>query len=335
MRENGESPDTPDSDAGPWDQRADLNPSWLGEAKTPLRTLPEIGPVPDPAHYQPAESTARSGVAQSGVAQSGVAQSGTARSGVAPADVGWSGDAMPGPAADPWNTAATETFTLPVHEVPRARWFSRARRSAAQRPTNSFASELHGPHSTWSAPVPSRPVHAPKRPRSLAVALPLLIALALIITFFSWVSAEPLWLAVGHGHPGTVKVTECTGTGITERCLGEFTADSGAFTAARVHVLGTQDLVSAGQSKQLPALGDIVAARMVSARSHHAYLGSDVATLNLRWLIGLGLVLLCGIGVVFASGALRLPERRERLAATGTSFAAPLLVVIGFLAGTW
>ncbi|BCB80051.1 hypothetical protein GCM10022251_07710 [Phytohabitans flavus] len=176
-------------------------------------------------------------------------------------------------------------------------------------------------------PMRGRPGRPPKPPRRPATGLIALLVFALLATFFAWVSAEPLWLAVGHGDEGTATVTECTGNGVSQRCLGEFTAEGGAFTAERVRLLGVGDRGGAGT---------IVSAKMVGSDSGRAYVdaASDVL-LHLRWGLGMGLVLLCGIGIVWATGALRLESGRARRRATLAGLAAPLLVAVAFLAATF
>ena len=157
-------------------------------------------------------------------------------------------------------------------------------------------------------------------------ALGTLIALALVGTFFSWVSAEPIWLAVGRGNAGTATVLRCTGEGLGQRCAGVFTAADGTFTAEGVRLLG----IDSGQREP----GTRVAARMVRPGSTAAYIG-DGTVMTLRWLLGLLLVVACGLGIVWATGALRLEDRRSRRQAAMAGLAAPLLVTLGFLAATF
>jgi hypothetical protein len=149
---------------------------------------------------------------------------------------------------------------------------------------------------------------------------------ALLATFFAWVSAEPLWLAVGHGDKGTATVTECTGNGVSQRCLGEFTAAGGAFTAERVRLLGVGEQDGTGTT---------MTAKMVGSDSGRAYVDAASGVLHLRWGLGMGLVVLCGLGIVWATGALRLEDSRSRRRATLAGLAAPLLVAIAFLAATF
>ncbi len=209
------------------------------------------------------------------------------------------------------NSAHTEAFTMPVQEVPRESWID---------------PRLHGARRARPEAVapPKRP-RPPRAPRRAGVAMPFLIFFALVSAFFSWVSAEPLWLALGHGETGTLTVTSCAGSGLLERCVGEFATPARDFTVDAVNVLGPP-----GQAEGLSA-----PARMVGANSHRAYVTNGTGGLHLRWIVGLSIVLLCSIAIVFATGALRLPERRERLAAVGLAFAGPLLVTIGFLAATF
>ncbi|MEU8079406.1 hypothetical protein AB0B31_28670 [Catellatospora citrea] len=206
--------------------------------------------------------------------------------------------------------APTEAFTMPVQEVPRESWID---------------PRLHGGRRRQeAAPARKRPKR-PRPPRRAGVAMPLLILFGLVAAFFSWVSAEPLWLAVGHGKTGTLTVTSCAGSGLLQRCVGEFATPARDFTADSVSVLGPP-----GQAEGLSA-----PARMVGAGSHRAYVTNGTGGLHLRWMVGLSIVLFCSICIVFATGALRLPGRHERLAAVGLSFAGPLLITIGFLAATF
>lgn len=208
-------------------------------------------------------------------------------------------------------SAPTEAFTMPVQEIPRESWID---------------PRLHGGRRAPQEAAPKRKrARPPRSPRRTGVAMPLLIFFALVATFFSWVSAEPLWLALGHGKAGTLTVTSCAGSGLLQRCVGEFATPARDFTAVSVDVFGPP-----GQAEGLSA-----PARIVGAGSHRAYVTNGTGGLHLRWIVGLSIVLLCSIAIVFATGALRLPERRERLAAVGLSFAGPLLITIGFLAATF
>jgi hypothetical protein len=161
-----------------------------------------------------------------------------------------------------------------------------------------------------------------RRPRSAAAGLSWLIVLGLLATFFGWFSAEPLWLSLGHGVPGTATVVTCSIHGISGRCA-DFTPTSGAFPATHVTLLGL------GRA----ADGQQVAARMVSPRGWEAYAG-DPSSLYLRWIPGLTVVLLCGLGIARGTGASRLPGRRRRVAVLA-SVAGPLLLAGGLFAAAW
>lgn len=196
---------------------------------------------------------------------------------------------------------------------------------------------------SWLAePVPRRPgrdrardralaarvrrIRARRSPRRPAVGLAALLVLALLTAFLAWVSAEPLWLALGHQRPGTATVIRCAGEGYGQGCVGVFTSADGAFTVEEVRLLG---LDAADRHS-----GAVVAARMVSADGRGAY-AADEAGLHLRWAIGLALVLACGLGIALTTGATRLPGRRARGAAVALSLAAPLLLFAGFLAASF
>ncbi|HEX6686519.1 MAG TPA: hypothetical protein VF062_27355 [Candidatus Limnocylindrales bacterium] len=209
----------------------------------------------------------------------------------------WAGE--PSTTQAPPDLSSTEPFSLPAQEVPRDAWFERPPRPTTQKPPRRY-----------------------RQPRSLAIALPLIILLGFISAFFSWVSAEPLWLAVGHGSHGTATVTRCIGDGMTRRCVGDFTGPD--FAVTRISLLGVTEASTAP--------GQQIAAEMVNARSHRAYAGGSFV---LRWLPGLALVLLCGLGIALAAGVRRFADRRERRAALAVSLAAPVLVTIGFLAAAF
>lgn len=180
------------------------------------------------------------------------------------------------------------------------------------------------PDGGWLVPpAPKVDRRVPRDPRRPALGLPTLVILASLAAFFGWVSAEPLWLALGHAERGTATVTGCTGSGLTERCVGDFTAPG--FAVQGVALL---NLAPAQRDKdaQVPAL-------MVTRHSSNAY-AAPGATLGLhvRWAIGLLLTLLCGVGIAWASGAPRLREPRARRWAVLLSLTAPLLLAATFLA---
>ncbi len=229
---------------------------------------------------------------------------------VHPAQLELSAVPQPPQPPQPPVSGPTEAFTMPVQEVPREPWFD---------------PRLHGGRVRTEPRPAAKPGKPPRAPRRARVAMPLLILFALLAAFFSWVSAEPLWLALGHGRIGTLTVTSCAGSGLLQRCVGEFATPSRDFTAVSVDVLGPP-----GQAEGLSA-----PARMVGENSHRAYVANGTAGLHLRWIVGLSLVLLCSVAIVFATGALRLPQRRHRLAAVGLAFAGPFLITIGFLAATF
>jgi hypothetical protein len=171
------------------------------------------------------------------------------------------------------------------------------------------------------------PRHRARTPRAAAPGLFGLIALALIATFFSWVSAEPFWLAAGHGDRGIATVTRCTGSGLTQRCVGSFVATDGSFRSGPVGLLG----VPANGSTP----GHVTLARVVNPTSKQAYAGSTDTLLQLRWVLGFLLVLLSGLGIAGLTGTRRLETIRARRAALLMSFAGPLLLLAGFLYATF
>ncbi len=168
----------------------------------------------------------------------------------------------------------------------------------------------------------SRPVRPRKEPRHPLAGLALTVLLALLAAFFAWFSAEPLWLTLGHGVRGTATITTCRVHGIDTHCA-DFTSDDGGVVATKVTLLGD------GHARA----GEKVTARMVSAAGWEAYAG-DRASLYLRWVPGLGLVVLCGLGIAWATGAYRMPGRRRVLSVL-LSIAGPVLLMIGMLAAAW
>jgi hypothetical protein len=163
--------------------------------------------------------------------------------------------------------------------------------------------------------------------RKPAPALFALITLALVATFFAWVSAEPFWLAVGHGDRGFATTTECRGTGVAQRCTGHFETADGSFAVARVALLGVAD--------DKRASGAVSPARMVSAKSGTAYLGDTSPLVQLRWMLGFVLVLICGYGIASLTGARRLDDPRARRLVTLASVFAPIVLLAGFLAAAY
>jgi hypothetical protein len=235
------------------------------------------------------------------------------------------------PDPEPAEAAAPEPVTEPIPVAPRAREtvplaVPERVAPAADDEQPFWMPVQEMPRGSARPPQRVRPGRPPKPPRRPATGLIALLVFGLLATFFAWVSAEPLWLAVGHGDAGTATVTECTGAGVGQRCLGEFTAKGGAFTAERVRLLGV------GEQR---GEGTTVAARMVGADSGRAYVDAAAGVLHLRWGLGIALLLLCGLGIVWSTGALRLETPRARRQATFLSLSAPLLVAIAFLAATF
>jgi hypothetical protein len=157
-------------------------------------------------------------------------------------------------------------------------------------------------------------------------ALATVVTLSLLTAFFAWVSAGPLWLALGHSTAGTAVIAHCTGAGLTQRCRGVFLADDGRFTAYGVRVSGV--------SAERTATGTALPAAMTGAEDDTAYADTGAGR-HLRWLLGLLLVVACAGGIVRCTGAARLPDRRGRRWAVGMALAGPLLLTLGFLAAAW
>jgi hypothetical protein len=163
--------------------------------------------------------------------------------------------------------------------------------------------------------------------RKPAPALLALITLALVATFFAWVSAEPFWLAVGHGDRGYATTAACNGSGVVQRCAGRFDAADGSFAVTRVALLGVAD----GER----ANGAVAPARMVSADSRMAYLGDTGLLVQLRWILGFLLVLMCGFGIASLTGARRLDDPRARRLVILGSLLAPIVLLVGFLGAAY
>ncbi len=209
----------------------------------------------------------------------------------------------------------------------------RAERTAALLETSPFwLSEEERAKRTATVAPPDRATTRPPRrklrdPRRPVTGLAALLALALVAAFFSWVSAEPFWLAVGHGRTGTATVAQCTGTGVSQRCAGTFRPEGSSTVVEGVALLGVQEAQRAG--------GTATPARMVSTTSRQAYVGDTGLLMHLRWTLGFLLVLLCGFGIALLTGTGRLETSRARRGALLMSLAGPLLLLGGFLFVTY
>ncbi|GAA2549380.1 hypothetical protein GCM10010435_18960 [Winogradskya consettensis] len=212
----------------------------------------------------------------------------------------------------------------------------RAERTAALLETSPFwrTEEERAANAAWP-PAETReklgagrpPKRPPRDPRHPVGGLVALLALGLVAAFFSWVSAEPFWLAVGHGREGTATVSQCTGSGVTQRCTGSFTAANGSYKAENIALLG----VKAGQR----TVGSVGQARMVSMTSRQAYVGETSLLVHLRWTLAFVLVMLCGLGIAALTGARRLETAQARRGAVLLSLTGPLLLLAGFLIATY
>lgn len=212
----------------------------------------------------------------------------------------------------------------------------RAERTAALLETSPFwkPEEERAPDAAWpsaatrekltSARTPRPKIREPRRP---AAGLLALVALGLVAAFFSWVSAEPFWLAVGHGQRGTATVAQCSGSGIGQRCSGSFTPTGGAYLMEDVALLGVRS--------DQQTTGTMLEARMVSPTSRQAYAGETGLLVQLRWMLGFVLVVACGLAIAWLTGARRLESREARRTTLIVSLAGPLLLLAGFLAVTY
>jgi hypothetical protein len=166
-----------------------------------------------------------------------------------------------------------------------------------------------------------------RKPRRPAAGLVGLLVFGLVAAFFAWVSAEPLWLAVGHGDQGSATVARCTGSGVTQRCSGQFIAADGTYRVDGLALLGVEHAQR--------VTGAAAPARMVSSDSRQAYVGDTGVLVHLRWALGFVLVLLCGLGIAGLTGARRLETARARRGALLLSMAGPLALLAGFLVVTY
>lgn len=195
----------------------------------------------------------------------------------------------------------------PVEKTPRT-WYGRPRKPPA---------EAGGP----------RPARPPKPPPNPVLGLAGVILFSLVASFFAWVSAEPWWLAIGHGEQGTVIVESCRGRGLGQHCRGEFVAADGRLVARDVRLVG--------MAADPGDVGLEFPARIVDGRSTKAYVGPGTGLLHLHWSLGLGVVLICTAAVGWCTGALRLADRGHRHRAALVSYAGPLLLTAGFLVAAY
>ncbi|SCL55761.1 hypothetical protein GA0070606_2494 [Micromonospora citrea] len=170
-----------------------------------------------------------------------------------------------------------------------------------------------------------RPRRAPHPPDPLP-GLAVLLALSLVAAFFSWVSAGPFWLAVGHATRGTVVIVDCDGGGLTQRCRGNFFAAEGSWIAHGVRVSGV--------AAERTATGASLPARMTGPDGGTAYADTG-AVGHLRWLLGLLVVLGCCAGIARWTGSTRLADPRLRRWAVAGAVAGPLAITLGFLVAAW
>lgn len=224
----------------------------------------------------------------------------------------------------PPQALAAEPAPPPPSQAPRSHRGKAAKPADEPWPTREMMAG-HANRKNPAVRAAAYKAETPSRPTSV-LGLTGLVVFALLAAFFAWVTAEPLWLAVGHGRAGTATAIQCSGSGVSQRCVGDFTSDAG-LVVERVALRGVdQSDLSAQQA---------LSARMVAAGSDQAYVGAALRGLHLRWGVGLLLALLCGVGIALTSGAIRFRDRRTRRAAFATSLAAPLLLLVGFLAASF
>jgi hypothetical protein len=159
-------------------------------------------------------------------------------------------------------------------------------------------------------------------PRRPWFALPALVVLGLMLSFFAWVSAEPFWLAVGHGHSGVATVVGRTGR---VGCQASFSTNGDEFSVSTVDL--------AGVTPATCTTGTHYPARMVSAGSHWSYVDQQRG-LTARWLLGSGLIALCVAAIAWITGAGRFDGWR-RVASLAVSVAAPIALAAGIIAAAY
>lgn len=247
---------------------------------------------------------------------------------------------VPGP--DDATVEVEPTTGAPVDAVPRRVPVRQPRTHRSGRPTDGgtdddsfFWAPIEQVH--WDGtPLRKEPkprLRSPRRPRPRLThppdpvrGLAVLLALSLVAAFFAWVSAGPLWLAVGHSTAGTVAITHCSGGGLTQRCRGIFAAEDDRFLTHGVRVSG----VPAARTDA----GTALPARVTGAGADTAYADTGLGE-HLRWLLGLLAVAGCGAGIVRWTGATLLTDPRQRRWATGGGYAGPVLITLGFLVAAW
>jgi hypothetical protein len=230
-----------------------------------------------------------------------------------------------GPAAAAQPTAAQPTAALPTSAGLPTSGRPAAAPGAAARVDETGTDLLPGFDQSHVAPARrSRGDNRRaglRRTRRPIVGLTALVIFGLVAVFFGWVSADPFWLAVGKGTQGTATVTHCD-SGSAGQCVGKFT--SPRFSADGVALSG----VSSAHREA----GAAVPARMLANDRDRAYAGPAWA-LHLRWALGLGVVLLCGVALAVATGArfLRPLGRGAALGGRLLALAGPLLLFAGML----
>ncbi|MGH3658960.1 MAG: hypothetical protein ACRDUA_20080 [Micromonosporaceae bacterium] len=216
----------------------------------------------------------------------------------------------------PAAVATRRSRISPTPVIPRGRGIDVTRTNHPIQQAHRRITAPHQPRLTRDL-LRRRPRPRPLQKRQPGVGLSLLVCLALLATFVSWVSAEPFWLAVGHPDTGMVRVTHCTGQGdLGTRCVGRFHTTDGEYA---VEVATVSGAATADRT-----VGTTMPARMVSGQGRIAYVG-DAAGLHVRWLVGLGLLLVIGFGIAAATGAWRF-RKAARAGAVACSLLAPLLL---------
>jgi hypothetical protein len=147
------------------------------------------------------------------------------------------------------------------------------------------------------------------------------LLLALAAAFFGWVSAEPFWLSVGHGHTGNAIVVASSSAGCRARFAGDAARDT----------VGQSTVELAGV--RTCTVGASMPARMVSADADRAYAASP-SGLVARWSVGYGLVLACGLLTALVAGARRY-RGWARAGAVAIGLGAPVTLALALLVAAY
>jgi hypothetical protein len=236
----------------------------------------------------------------------------------------WPGEARHAAESAPGPEPITVSYVEPGWDRPTESWTATGWDREHDRDDSTGLGALGLVTVTGRRPMrpPPAPARAPQPRQGVAAGLAALVMLALLSAFFAWVTAEPLWLALGHSTAGTVTVTKCVDHGLNRRCVGTFTSADGRFTRTAVPIMGNTPAAGTGERAGTPA-------RMTSPRGNRAYVDVDAGS---RAATGVALILLCALAIMRATGVRRLPSRRARMLASLLALAGPLSLLAAMLA---